>query len=80
MKFVPFISAVLGMLALYFFTSVFPAAPIWGKALWVTFYVANLVSCVVAYNAANQGKTFFSPALSLVIQVGLSFLVLAIVN
>jgi hypothetical protein len=72
------ISAVLGIISFVLFISI--GLPLWGKVVCAILCLANIVSCFIADERFSEGKLAFSPILSWIIQLALSFVVLAIVS
>lgn len=74
------ISAALGIATLVLFLSVSVTIPMWGKVACFALCLANLITCLITGIRFNQDKTAFSPILSWIIQVLLTFGILAIVS
>ena len=74
------ISIVLSIAALIMFLHISVVIPIWGNVAYYMLCAANIVSCFIADRKFSEGKLAFSPILSLVAQLALSFGVLALVS
>jgi len=72
------ISAVLGLLAFALFLSISVSLPLWGKVVYAILCIGNLVNCYIAAKRFEEGKLAFNPILSWLIQMVISFGVLAI--
>jgi hypothetical protein len=73
------LSVALGFIAAYFFamSPAFPL-PLWGKTFCVGLFAMNTYLSINAERWEEQGKFALHPILAFIVQVGLSFLILAI--
>ena len=74
------LSVLLGIAALVMFLHISGAIPILATVAYYVLCAANIVSCFIADKSWSEGKLAFSPILSLLAQLALSFGVLALLS